>query len=391
LALCHSIIVENKNGEISYNASSPDELALVNAAKYFGVEFAERTEDNYMIIKYNDGTLKYKLLNIFEFNSDRKRMSVIIKDQNDNIKLICKGADSVIFKRSHSDSFYTQRYISQQLERFGKKGLRTLILAQRNLSKEEYKSLSKDIIKAYASPSYKKELLTKCYENTEKDMEIIGATAIEDCLQDNLVPTLTSFRQIGIKVWMLTGDHPYTAVSIAHSCGLIDSSFYSIIINTNISDEISHKLNQALDSDKKLCLAVTGDALSIIQNESSSHLFELFIKAITKSLSVVCSRVSPKQKAELVLMVKSQEANITTLAIGDGANDVNMITAADVGIGIMGNEGQQAARASDYIIGQFSYLRRLMFVHGREAYRKNSFSVGYVLWKNCLYVIPLLV
>jgi magnesium-transporting ATPase (P-type) len=171
---------------VSFNASSPDELALVNAAKYFGVEFADRTEDNYVIIKYNNESFKFKLLNIFEFNSDRKRMSVIIKDGNGQIRLICKGADSAIFKRSNSDSFYTQRYITQQLENFGKRGLRTLIIAQKYITPDEYKGIAKDIIKAYSSPSYKKELLTKCYESTEKDMEIIGATAIEDCLQDNL-------------------------------------------------------------------------------------------------------------------------------------------------------------------------------------------------------------
>jgi magnesium-transporting ATPase (P-type) len=146
----------------------------------------ERTEDNYIVLKYKNEVLKYKLMNIFEFNSDRKRMSVIIKDPNDNYKLICKGADSVIFKRTNPDSYYTQRYITQQLENFGRKGLRTLILAQKNLTKDEVKSISREIVKAYASPSYKKELLTKCYESVEKDMEIIGATAIEDCLQDNL-------------------------------------------------------------------------------------------------------------------------------------------------------------------------------------------------------------
>jgi phospholipid-transporting ATPase len=189
---------------------------------------------------------------------------------------------------------------------------------------------------------------------------------------------------------MLTGDHPYTAVSIAHSCGLIDSSFKSVIINTCNGEEISHKLINAIEMKEDLCLAITGDVLCSVQKQIPSLLHDQFIIAISKAKSVICSRVSPKQKAELVLMVKSKEVNITTLAIGDGANDVNMITAADVGIGIMGNEGQQAARASDYVIGQFSYLRRLMFVHGREAYRKNSFAVGYILWKNCLYIIPLL-
>lgn len=102
----------------------------------------------------------------------------------------------------------------------------------------------------------------------------------------------------------------------------------------------------------------------------------------------ICSRVSPKQKADLVLLVKSLDPTKTTLAIGDGANDVNMITSADIGIGIDGLEGQQAARASDYVLGQFSHLKRLMFVHGREAYRKNCYAVGYVLWKNFFYIVP---
>ena len=190
---------------------------------------------------------------------------------------------------------------------------------------------------------------------------------------------------------MLTGDHPYTAVSIAHSCGLIDSSFNSIIINTILYEDINQKLITAIDSNQKVCLVITGDVLSVIQNISYVGLYSLFVLAIKKSSSVICSRVTPKQKADLVLIVKNEEKNITTLAIGDGANDVNMITSADVGIGIMGNEGQQAARASDYVIGEFSFWRRLMFVHGREAYRKNSFSVGYILWKNCLYVVPTLV
>jgi phospholipid-transporting ATPase len=189
---------------------------------------------------------------------------------------------------------------------------------------------------------------------------------------------------------MLTGDHPFTAVSIGHACGLIESNYHVAMINKPIFEEIGNRLWDAIELDDhvKLCIVLTGDALTIILNKPESSVFNLFLNAIRKANCVICSRVTPKQKADLVMLVKSQERDITTLAIGDGANDVNMITAADVGIGIMGNEGQQAARASDYVIGQFSYLRRLMFVHGRESYRKNSFAVGYILWKNSLYSIP---
>lgn len=190
---------------------------------------------------------------------------------------------------------------------------------------------------------------------------------------------------------MLTGDHPFTAVSIAHSAGLIEKSYFTVIISTSKHEEINQKLIDILDAEetRKICLVITGEALAIINKPGSLGIKNLFIFAIKKAACCVCSRVTPKQKAELVLLAKEQNPTRTTLAIGDGANDVNMITSADVGIGIMGNEGQQAARASDYVIGQFSFLRRLMFVHGREAYRKNSFAVGYILWKNFLYVMPI--
>lgn len=189
---------------------------------------------------------------------------------------------------------------------------------------------------------------------------------------------------------MLTGDHPLTAISIAHSSGLIDKTFLVILISSSNYEDINTRLMDIIDAEEKVkvCMVITGDSLAMIQNPSSVGIRRAFLLAMQNSQCVICSRVSPKQKAELILMVKQQNPERTTLAIGDGANDVNMITSADVGIGIMGNEGQQAARASDYVIGQFSFLRRLLFVHGREAYRKNSFAVGYILWKNFLYVTP---
>lgn len=155
-------------------------------------------------------------------------------------------------------------------------------------------------------------------------------------------------------------------------------------------EKSSNKKNEKEDN---LSKNIRKDSSKNFDNEGieEGSLLNLFLEIITSTNTVVCSRVSPKQKADLISLVKKHEKeNMTTLAIGDGANDVNMITAADVGIGIMGNEGQQAARASDYVIGQFSFLKRLLFVHGREAQRKNAFAIGYILWKNFLYVIPMI-
>lgn len=190
---------------------------------------------------------------------------------------------------------------------------------------------------------------------------------------------------------MLTGDNPLTAVSIAHSSGLIDHTFTPIILKSTDLKEIASKLIEIADSknNETICLVVTGDTLLKITNiKNKEGIKKLFALALSKVKCFIGCRVSPKQKAEIVLIVKKEFPDKCNMAIGDGANDVNMINAADVGIGIMGVEGTQAARASDYAIGSFSYLQRLMFIHGRESYRKNSFAVGYMLWKNFLYSLP---
>lgn len=132
-------------------------------------------------------------------------------------------------------------------------------------------------------------------------------------------------------------------------------------------------------------LIVAGDSLlKITENETICTLFQTLAD---KMQVVIACRVSPKQKAEIVTLVKNKYPEKTTLSIGDGANDVNMITTADIGVGISGLEGQQAARASDYAIGQFKYLRTLLLFHGRECYRRNAYVVCYMFYKDVLFVM----
>ena len=114
-----------------------------------------------------------------------------------------------------------------------------------------------------------------------------------------------------------------------------------------------------------------------------------FVDLCQGATVVLACRVSPKQKAEIVLLVKNRDPSKTTLAIGDGANDVNMINAAHLGVGISGLEGQQAVKASDYAIGRFRFLKNLLFVHGRESYRRNSFATCYIFYKNILETAPI--
>ena len=219
----------------------------------------------------------------------------------------------------------------------------------------------------------------------------VRATAIEDQLQDNVDETINSLISIGIKVWMLTGDKLDTAKNIAYSCRLFNNSMTIISIKEHSSlFEIKHYFDELLEGsffqpNKNYGLLISSEELTLIFNDNET--LDSFYKICIKCISVVCSRVSPKQKAEMVNLIKTTQKAITS-AIGDGANDVGMINEASVGIGIQGIEGTQAARASDYSIAEFSFLKKLLFFHGREAYRRNSYVVCYNFYKNVLFVIP---
>jgi phospholipid-transporting ATPase len=127
-------------------------------------------------------------------------------------------------------------------------------------------------------------------------------------------------------------------------------------------------------------IVVSGDSLITIMKDDkmSTKLNDI----AQQCEAVLCCRVSPKMKQQIVRLVRDHLPKARTLSIGDGANDVNMITEAHVGIGIKGLEGQQAARSSDYAIGEFKHLRRLIFVYGRESYRKNTKLILYSFYKN---------
>jgi phospholipid-transporting ATPase len=140
-----------------------------------------------------------------------------------------------------------------------------------------------------------------------------------------------------------------------------------------------------IDGKRDVAFIISGDALLHgLKSTVSRKIMEIG----SQCRAVVCCRVSPKQKQEVVSLVRKERPNVTTLAIGDGANDVNMITAAHVGVGIKGLEGAQAARASDYAIGEFKIIRRLLFYHGRECYRRNTQLILYNFYKNVLIAMP---
>ena len=162
-------------------------------------------------------------------------------------------------------------------------------------------------------------------------------------------------------IWVLTGDKVETAINIGYSSKLLDinSGLLPLTIESTDKTEIQIQLETVLkDLEHGLktveALVVAGDALTTI--EKNAHLRKLLIRVADLLNMVIACRVTPGQKAEVVKMIKKAHPRDITLSIGDGANDVAMIMEADVGVGIAGREGMQAARCADFAIGQFRFL-----------------------------------
>jgi len=387
LAICHTVIVQKEGSKNVYNASSPDEFALINYAKYMGYEFLGIDEENNMTVKFKGQVHKYKLLYVLEFSSARKRMSVIFKDEDDSIKIYSKGADSIIYKRMRKLNPKLASTL-KNLEVFANEGLRTLLMAERAVTNEEFQTWQAKYTEATTSLVDREKKIEEVQEQIETGLKLVGATAIEDKLQDEVGETIGFIKEAGVKVWVLTGDKVETAINIAFSCNLITNEYNQIIIDGSSIDKVDREIQNAklkLKPESKNAIIITGDALIHAMDKTlSSQLME----ALEKCETVICSRVSPKQKQEVVALVRREKPSAITLAIGDGANDVNMIVGAHIGVGIRGVEGQQAARASDYAFGEFKFLKNLLFVHGRECYRRNAHLILYNFYKNIAVVAP---
>lgn len=185
--------------------SSPDELALVNFAKYCGYEFKGVDRDDHYLIDFEGSVQKFKLLHVLEFNSKRKRMSVILR-KDDEILLLTKGADSVIAKRLAASQEEDLKTAFLSLEDYGKEGLRTLMLAQRIVPQEEYEKWVVQYNKALASMVNREESVEAQQDLIEVELELVGCTAIEDRLQDEVPETIDLLLKANIKLWVLTGD-----------------------------------------------------------------------------------------------------------------------------------------------------------------------------------------
>ncbi|QPG99507.1 hypothetical protein C2857_001954 [Epichloe festucae Fl1] len=531
VALCHTCLPEIKDGKIDFQASSPDELALVRAARELGYQVTQRTVKSItlQVPRPSGGVekLTFDILDIIEFSSARKRMSIVVRYPDGRVSIICKGADSAILPRLKLASLAMQkatevrksadlehellrrsqqheprnsfggrpsltvrrtpgvnggRSIDQQrqqsvprrrsfevkklmgvsgdrpcggspaprgvsldvsrnraslltpsnhhpqlpvpehlsfledstmydesevftkcfkhLDDFATEGLRTLLYAQRFIPEQEYRAWKKGYDDASTSLVSRQELIEAAGEKIEQSFDLVGATAIEDKLQQGVPDTIDRLRRANIKIWMLTGDKRETAINIAHSARICRPGSDMHILDvakqrpleaqlTALAEEELHNGSGSIHS----VVVIDGQTLAAV--EKSKALSKQFFPIMMLVDSVICCRASPAQKALLVRTVRSllgkskgnQHCGLT-LAIGDGANDLAMIQASHVGVGISGQEGLQAARVADYAIAQFRYLQRLLLVHGRWNYVRTAKFILYTFWKEMFFYLP---
>ncbi|XP_040284216.1 probable phospholipid-transporting ATPase IF isoform X3 [Bufo bufo] len=401
VSLCHTVQISYEqpnscvdglrfsNGlssQLEYYASSPDEKALVEASRRMGVAFSG-TNGEIMDIKILGKLERYKLLHVLEFDPNRRRMSVIVESSSGQKILFTKGAESAILPNAKSGEIDRTRL---HVDEFALKGLRTLCVAYRKFTPEEYREIDQHLHDARTALHQREERLADVFDLIERDLELLGATGVEDKLQDKVLETIEALRLAGIKVWVLTGDKHETAVSVSLSCGHFHRTMNVLELVQQKSDhecaEQLRQLDRRLKEDHVIQhgLVVDGASLSLALRGHE----KLFMDVCKNCSAVLCCRMAPLQKAKVVRLFKTSPEKPITLAIGDGANDVSMIQEAHVGIGIMGKEGRQAVRNSDYAIARFKFLSKLLLVHGHYYYIRIATLVQYFFYKNVCFITP---
>jgi phospholipid-translocating ATPase len=353
----------------------------------------KETKEVIRIVEFKGRTRKWEILETLEFDSTRKRMSVILRDkETQRIVLYCKGAESFIIKKCINGDF--QQTLST-IERFGEKGWRTLALAYKDMSEAEFMAAKDLLNSAYNDIIDRNTRISAAFDEIESGLTLIGSTAVEDKLQEDVALTLETIRRAGIKVWVLTGDKKETAINISNSCKHFSSAMEHLVITDLKSGaEIEKRLNlfrQQMPKDlgsssqtRSFALIIDGGTLGILFHENFD---EAFREICMKCDAVLCCRMSPAQKAQVVRLVKASKSKPMTCAIGDGANDVSMIQEAHVGLGIYGKEGRNAALSADFAFAKFKYVKRILLVHGYLYYTRSANLVQYFFYKNLAFVI----
>jgi phospholipid-translocating ATPase len=418
MAICNTCLPETKEESIVYQASSPDELALVKAARDLGCCLVERTSTSAQLFLQDptghEEKQLFEILDVIEFSSKRKRMSIIVRTPSGQIRLICKGADNVILSllknsevaatavkdvRLSVEVEHDRLRKSEQLRRsvdfrysidlatmnregsgrpsitrrstelsrvsgiaknrkadnhlallkksfarddydifsrclrhihdYANDGLRTLVFAQKVITPEEYESWKSVYHTATTTLENRQERVEEAAEIIEQSLDLLGATAIEDKLQEGVPETIQRLRRANIRIWMLTGDKRETAINIAHSARLCLPESDIFVLDASkkpLQAQLDH-ITECLQTDcVHSVVVIDGHTLGVVESDPS--LKSAFYALIPTIDSAICCRATPAQKAGLVKAIRSEVPQGVTLAIGDGANDIAMIQAS---------------------------------------------------------------
>ena len=453
LAITNECMVSDNKGDIKYIGTSPDDLELVKTASKQGFKLIHTSFDKKTLI-IGGKEVNFEILNVLNFSSERKRMSIIFREPEGKIKIYIKGADSEIIKRLSEKSKNSKIFqkINKDVECFSNLGFRTLMVAYREIREKDFINWRNKLHVEELNMQKKNKEIEKYYDSIEKNFEILGATIVEDKLQDRVPQTIKEIKSAGIKFWVLTGDKMSTAENIGFSCNLISKEQKIFKLSCLDDDEervkydsykeilkffkdfqkfLRHlakkynyiKLNSIMSKSSEIKRDKSSNYDDASSNISASYAinFELFeylkqkqyiepysiiieapiliglfrdeeqtekfLSICYNADSVLCCRVSPFQKSQIVQKMKLFAPDAVTLAIGDGGNDVSMIMEANIGIGIIGEEGMSAANASDFSIGEFKLLQRLLFFHGRTNLNRISKLILYFFYKNIIFTI----
>ena len=381
LSLCHNVTPTMEEGIKGYQASSPDEIALVKFSERINFNLNKRSQTQIQIINSNNVEENYEILANFPFSSETKRMGILLKNLETNrIVFYLKGAEVVMSEKVHENS---RAFLNETCENLASTGLRTLVISQKYLTLDEYEEWNKKYENAKTEMENRDEKIQKVVEKLEENMEFLCVTGVEDKLQVDVTDSIESLRNAGIQIWMLTGDKVETATCIAISTGLKGKNqklfFMKELKSKQEIESHLHKFNEMNDT----VLVIDGNTMNIAllpENE------ELFFNIASKAPAVVCCRCSPTQKTLIVRGMKTH-TTMRTAAIGDGGNDVGMIQEAHLGIGIVGKEGKQASLAADFSIMEFRAVKLLLLWHGRLSYKRSAVLSQFVIHRGLIISI----
>ncbi|XP_012879818.1 PREDICTED: probable phospholipid-transporting ATPase IIA [Dipodomys ordii] len=388
IALCHNVTpAYESNGATDqaeaekqyedscrvYQASSPDEVALVQWTESVGLTLVGRDQSSMQLRTPGDQILNFTILQIFPFTYESKRMGIIVRDESSGeITFYMKGADVVM-----AGIVQYNDWLEEECGNMAREGLRVLVVAKKSLTEEQYQDFEARYVQAKLSVYDRSLKVATVIESLEMEMELLCLTGVEDQLQADVRPTLETLRNAGIKVWMLTGDKLETATCTAKNAHLVtrnqDIHVFQLVTNRGGA----HLELNAFRRKHDCALVISGDSLEVCLKYYEYEFMELACQCP----AVVCCRCAPTQKAQIVRLLQERTGKLTC-AVGDGGNDVSMIQEADCGVGVEGKEGKQASLAADFSITQFKHLGRLLMVHGRNSYKRSAALSQFVIHRS---------